>query len=104
MDHRVLFEHRLALKLGMTVYQMRETMTEEEFNSWMAYDRMEPLHSTDMELAQIAMMVAAFMGQKDVKFEDFYIHKQPHVEKEPEDTKQQDNEELERYIMNAYHG
>ncbi len=102
MNSREIFEHRLALKLGMTKFQMQESMTEEEFNSWMEYDRLEPLHSTDIELAQIAMMVAAFMGQKNVSFEDFFIHKSP--EPEPEDTKQQNDFELDQFVKNAYRG
>ncbi len=114
MDQRKLFEHRLALKLGMTVYQMRESMTSEEFMDWMEYDRYEPLHSTDIQLAQLSMMAASFMGAKGAKFIDYYVHQPGDTELQSTQTTQEitkdkkTNEnreigyELDNYIQNAY--
>ncbi len=63
----------------MTVYQLKNTMTDEEFKDWREYDKLEPLHGTDLSLARITMMIAAFMGQKNIEFNDFYVHKKPEV-------------------------
>ncbi len=61
----------------MTVYQMKNSLTVDEFNQWVIFDRMEPMNGQAIELAQILTMMSAFMGSKNSTFEDFYINKTP---------------------------
>ncbi len=74
-------------------------MTADEFQDWREYDMLEPLHGTDLTLARMSMMMAAFMGQKDVNFEDFYIHKVP-----PEPETPKSKEEAGKELNNALQG
>ncbi len=59
----------------MTVRQLKGSLTQEDFDKWRYYDSMEPLHGVPLSLAQLGMMMSAFMGSKNTNFEDLYINK-----------------------------
>ncbi len=86
---------------------MMNSLTADEFNDWMEYEKLEPTHGMTMEIAHLAMMVASFMGQKDVHFDDFYINKDPKPQiptpEEEQNTTEQDNSYIDNFVRNAYH-
>ena len=48
-------------------------MTHEQFNEWIAKDAIEPIGSdgTNSILAKIGLLIAAFMGHKDITMQMF---------------------------------
>lgn len=66
---------RLAEHVAHTVDVdvMLSRMTHEQFNEWMAKDIVEPIgsDSTNTILAKIGVLIAAFMGNKDVTMQSF---------------------------------
>jgi hypothetical protein len=85
----------------MTVHQLKSSMTADEFNRWLLYDKYEPLHSTDIEIAQLSLLASAFMGVKDPSIQDFLIHK-PAPETTAEHPMMDESFDLDTYIQNAY--
>ncbi len=99
-----IVEMDITLLLGQpSVHAMRSTLTQEEFYKWVRYLQLHPLYGERIQLAQMAMMLSAFMGSKDSKFEDFYTNKHPEPEK-PQETvsKQQQDQNLDQYIRSVY--
>ena len=71
----LLFKHRLALALGMTVAQLNRNMTHAELVRWMAYSNIEPFgyHADNWRMGMqcaVACNVWAAKG-KAKKPEDF---------------------------------
>ncbi len=79
-------------------------MTVDEFNNWLRYDKQEPFHGTDIEIAQLTMLAASFMGAKNVAFSDFYVHSQDKDQVPGGYVGRQDNTDLEDIIMKNYGG
>ncbi len=101
-----IMEMDLCVLLGMTIHQMKSSITEEEFLKWQEYMRLNPKHATDIQIAQLTLLASAFMGNKDAEFDDFYVHRQPEEQacslKTAEDKTQEDNDFINNYVMNAY--
>ncbi len=66
-------------------------MTDEEFKGWVEYDKMEPIHGNTLAMARLSMMAAAFMGSKNIEFDDFYVNKAPKPPKKEQNASQLDN-------------
>lgn len=68
-----MFEFRLALALSRTVGELRHSMTSDELTYWVAFNQLEPLpeHRADVRNAIVAYTVAASMGSKGCKPDDF---------------------------------
>lgn len=64
----------LALRLGKTLAELRQTMTARELVLWMAYDQQSPIGDRrgDVQSAQIAMAVLQSQGAK-VSFDDVLL-------------------------------
>lgn len=64
----------LALRLGRTVEELRQTMTARELTLWMAYDQQSPISDRrgDVQSAQVAMAVLQSQGAK-VSFDDVLL-------------------------------
>lgn len=75
----------LALEMGMTAAGLSRVMTERELADWTAYRAqwMLPTRRLQMQLAQVALMVAASGGAKNAKLQDFLFD--PPNEDEPDD-------------------
>ncbi len=71
----------------MTVRQLKGSLTQEDFDKWRYYDSMEPLHGVPLSLAQLGMMISAFMGSKNTNFEEMYINKSqaPNIQEKTRD-------------------
>ena len=72
--------HDLAAELGTPVAVLARTMTENELRDWQAYAARYALPSRrlQLQLAQIAMLIAVTMGgAKDVKLTDYLFDPPP---------------------------
>ena len=56
----------LALRLGRTLHELRQTITASELKMWIAYDRVSPIGDWrgDAQAAQIAMATLNSQGDK----------------------------------------
>ncbi|WP_312838429.1 phage tail assembly protein T [Pantoea piersonii] len=56
----------LALRLGRTLHEIRETLTASELKMWIAYDRLSPIGDWrgDIQAAQISTAVINAQGGK----------------------------------------
>ncbi len=99
-----IVEMDVTLLLGQpSVHAMKSTLTQDEFYKWVRYLQLHPLYGDRIQLAQIALLMSAFMGSKDSKFEDFYTNKHPEPDKPQEEvSKQQQNQNLDQYIRSVY--
>ncbi len=100
-----LQELDLCVLLGMTLHQMKSSITDEEFKKWQEYMMVNPSHATDIQIAQLTLLVSAFMGNKDASFDDFYVHRPQEEETvsiKTEDKTQEDNDFVNNYVLNAY--
>src|SRR5687767_12288992 len=78
--------HRLALRMGRTVSEVKAVMPIDEFVRWIAFDRISPIgdERLDYMLAQVAYMSVQISGAKKksggtFKLEDFLLFKpRPH--------------------------
>jgi hypothetical protein len=61
-----MFWHTLALRLGMTVREAQKTITRDEFVSWIAYNKINPISDVrgDLQMARICSVIAATAGSK----------------------------------------
>ncbi len=103
-----LQEMDLCVMLGMTLHQMKSSITEEEFTKWQQYMLLNPVYATDIQIAQLTLLASAFMGAKNSSFEDFFVHKQPKPPKprtiEPTQEERTVGLELDMFVRNAYRG
>ncbi|ADW73434.1 hypothetical protein Rahaq_1816 [Rahnella aceris] len=60
------FLFSLALRLGRTVHELRETLTASELKMWIAYDRLSPIGDWrgDVQAAQVATATINAQGGK----------------------------------------
>jgi hypothetical protein len=67
------FEHKLAVALGRTVAELRQSMSSEELSRWLAYDQTDLLPDPWFIGAQVCAVLAAAFGRKGYrpKVEDF---------------------------------
>ncbi len=104
-----IMEMDLCVLLGMTIHQMKSSITEEEFLKWQEYMRLNPKHATDIQIAQLTLLASAFMGNKDAEFADFYVHREIEDKvrsiesKEPKQEERTVGLELDMFVRNAYH-
>lgn len=82
--------HRLALRLGRTVAELRASLGTDELAAWFAFDRLSPVgdERQDYALARLCLLVCELMGAKRrgggaVRLEDFLLWKLPEPEKTP---------------------
>jgi hypothetical protein len=56
----------LALRLGRTVHELRQTLTASEMKMWIAYDRLSPIGDWrgDVQAAQVATAAINAQGGK----------------------------------------
>ncbi|ERK18618.1 hypothetical protein L579_1942 [Pantoea sp. AS-PWVM4] len=56
----------LALRLGRTLHELRETLTASELKMWLAYDRISPIGDWrgDIQAAQVVTAVLNAQGAK----------------------------------------
>lgn len=64
----------LALRLGRTLHELKETLTASELQMWIEYDRVSPISDRrgDIQTAQLATAVLNSQGAK-VKMEDVLL-------------------------------
>ncbi|WP_380177832.1 DUF4035 domain-containing protein [Kalamiella sp. sgz302252] len=64
----------LALRLGRTLHELKETLTASELRMWIEYDRVNPISDRrgDIQSAQVATAVLNSQGAK-VKMEDVLL-------------------------------
>ncbi|WP_414146879.1 DUF4035 domain-containing protein [Erwinia sp. BNK-24-b] len=64
----------LALRLGRTLHELKETLTASELRMWIEYDRANPISDRrgDIQAAQVATAVLNSQGAK-VKMEDVML-------------------------------
>ena len=60
--------------LGMSVFQMKATLTRSEYIGWLSYLRYEEPDVTEIQLATLAMLVSNAVGGK-AKAKDFLVRK-----------------------------
>jgi hypothetical protein len=72
-EPELMFEFRLALALGRTVAELRQTVSSTELTYWIAFNQIEPLpeHRADVRNAIVAYTIARSMGSKGSTPEDF---------------------------------
>ncbi|MBF7954571.1 DUF4035 domain-containing protein [Rahnella victoriana] len=60
------FLFSLALRLGRTVHELRQTLTASELKMWIAYDRLSPIGDWrgDVQAAQVATAAINAQGGK----------------------------------------
>ncbi|MFD3225667.1 MULTISPECIES: phage tail assembly protein T [Rahnella] len=60
------FLFSLALRLGRTVHELRQTLTASELKMWIAYDRLSPIGDWrgDVQAAQVATATINAQGGK----------------------------------------
>ncbi|MGO2461864.1 MAG: phage tail assembly protein T [Ewingella sp.] len=60
------FLFSLALRLGRTVHELRQTLTASEMKMWIAYDRLSPIGDWrgDVQAAQVATAAINAQGGK----------------------------------------
>ncbi len=107
LTQREVLEMHLASHLHMTVYEMKSKITSEEFDKWQQYFDLHPIHATDLQLTKLTMLAAAFAGQKNIEFADFYLHKtveQPKHKQEEVSNDGTNVDELQNYIFANYGG
>jgi len=65
----------LALELGMTYEQLRNTMSDSELRMWSRRrnEQLFPMQRLELYLAQLTRWVAIVSGQHDAKTEDFML-------------------------------
>jgi len=61
MDSNRLFKFKLASHLGMTVKELEDRMTMNEFNEWLEYASLEPLLPDRLEM-MLAQVVSSMAG------------------------------------------
>ena len=92
----------LALRLGMTLHDLRERMSADELLLWMAYDRESPLGDFRGDIQASIIAASAFQAQgAKVTALDLMPKWRAVSEVEPDETEQADQgEELfKRYLM-----
>ncbi|MEI2264238.1 phage tail assembly protein T [Erwinia sp. CGal63] len=64
----------LALRLGRTLHELKETLTASELRMWIEYDRVNPISDRrgDIQSAQVVTAVLNSQGAK-VKMEDVLL-------------------------------
>lgn len=64
----------LALRLGRTLHELKETLTASELRLWIEYDRLNPISDRrgDIQAAQVATAVLNSQGAK-VKMEEVLL-------------------------------
>ena len=72
----------LALRLGSTVKNLKDNMTQREFSTWCAFDRISPIGDgrQDYHAAQITGMIHAThssSGSNQPTIEDFKLFSKP---------------------------
>ncbi len=82
--------HRLALRLGRTVAELRASLGTDELAAWFAFDAISPIgdERLDYNFARLCVLVCELMGAKRrdgrrIRFDDFLIFKPPEPEKTP---------------------
>ncbi len=102
-----VIEMDLCVLLGMTHHQMKSSITESEFLMWVEYMKLNPIHATDLQITKLTMLAAAFAGQKDIEFDDFYTHSEPERPKQCslklETEERTVGVELDMLVRTAYH-
>jgi hypothetical protein len=72
-EPELMFEFRLALALGRTVAELRQTVSSTELTYWVAFNQLEPLpeHRADVRNAIVGYTIARSMGSRGCTPEDF---------------------------------
>ena len=71
-----MFWHTLALRLGMSVREAQEKIGEDEFNHWLAFNRIQPIGDDRMDvlfamLSSLTANINRQKGQRSYNFNDF---------------------------------
>ena len=90
---------KLAGHLGMTVLQLKQSLTEEELVDWIAYDKLDPIGGYRLD-ANFARLIDAQIGTDETKLSDFLLV-DPNPTTDEEMDRQAAEEEKLRYQQQA---